>query len=103
MAFFSGINKWNQKIAKLNIKKQKTKLILWWLLLLLSCKDYDSHENEEKDVHCKCYCGREFITYRSLMTHRRSCFAGVVTDIKGLFTDTVEKNLNDMIESKENI
>ena len=40
---------------------------------------------------------------QNLMTHRRSCFAGVVTDIKGLFTDTVEKNLNDMIESKENI
>ena len=61
-----------------------------------SFKDYDPHENEEKDVHYKCYCGREFITYRGLMTHRRSCFVGEVTDIKYLFTD-----LNHMIENIE--
>ena len=43
-----------------------------------SFKDYNPHENENKDIQYRCYC--EFNTYRGLMTHRQSCFVLEVTD-----------------------
>ena len=55
------------------------------------------------DIYYRCFCRREFITYKRLIRLRWSCFLGEVTDTKNLFMDTLEENSNDMIENKVKI
>ena len=52
---------------------------------------FDPHEKEDKDHIFRCYCGREFNTFRCLNTHKRSCFVGKTPNMKELFKDTTEE------------
>lgn len=73
-------------VTNLNIHKNSQNDVLTTPSSILAINDndnrlnYNPHQNEEKDVHCRCCCGRESIIYVGLMTHRRSCFVGEVRE-----------------------
>ena len=61
---------------------------------------------KKKDHKFRCYCGREFKSFRALNTHRRLCFVGKTPSIAKLFEDTVQEineiptngNVNNLID-----
>ena len=62
------------------------------------CNDYDPHEKDKDEYNFRCYCGREFTSLRGLNTHRRCCYVENIIDIKDIFIDNEEEQLDDVYE-----